>query len=185
MSTRASQITSVSTDCSIVCSVAYQRKHQSSASLACVKEIKRWPVNSPLRGPVTRKMFPFDGVILSLIQCVRNIFYWYFIEPRKSAFGFNSLPWYELGLMQIFKSLCNIDSHHPLIHKTQSLNPLRPCWDYRYIILGWDRFVQKYLIICWWRFMSKGIYSHNRSIYRSHMWWYFVLIKMFWNRENI
>ena len=35
---------------------ADQRKHQSSASLAFV----RWPVNSPYKGPVARKMFPFD-----------------------------------------------------------------------------------------------------------------------------
>ena len=44
---------------------ADQRKHQSSASLAFVKGIHRWPVNSPLKGPVTRKMFPFDDVIMT------------------------------------------------------------------------------------------------------------------------
>ena len=27
--------------------------------------IHRWPVNSPHKGPVTRKMFPFDDVIIS------------------------------------------------------------------------------------------------------------------------
>ena len=26
--------------------------------------IHRWPLNSPLKGPVTRKMFPFDDVII-------------------------------------------------------------------------------------------------------------------------
>ena len=26
--------------------------------------IHRWPVNSPHKGPVTRKMFPFDDVIM-------------------------------------------------------------------------------------------------------------------------
>ena len=56
MSAMASQITSVSIVCSIVCSVAGQRKHQSSASLAFVKGIRRWPVNSLHKGPVTRKM---------------------------------------------------------------------------------------------------------------------------------
>ena len=39
---------------------AHQRKHQSSASLTFVREIHRWPVNSPHKWPVTRKMFPFD-----------------------------------------------------------------------------------------------------------------------------
>ena len=43
---------------------ADQRKHQSSASLAFVRGIHRWPVNSPHKGPVTRKTFPFDDVIM-------------------------------------------------------------------------------------------------------------------------
>ena len=38
------------------------RKYQSSASLACVRGIHRWPVVSPHKGPVTRKMF--DDVIM-------------------------------------------------------------------------------------------------------------------------
>ena len=42
-----------------------QRKHQSSASLAFVRGIHRRPVNSPHKWPVTRKMFPFDDVIMS------------------------------------------------------------------------------------------------------------------------
>ena len=49
---------------SIVCSGADQRKPQSSASLAFVWGIDRWPVNSSLKRPVTRKMFPFDDVIV-------------------------------------------------------------------------------------------------------------------------
>ena len=43
---------------------ADQRKHQSSASLAFVRGIHRSPVNSPYKGPVTRKMFPFDDIIM-------------------------------------------------------------------------------------------------------------------------
>ena len=43
---------------------ADQRKHQSSASLAFVRGIHRWPVNSPHKRPVTRKMFPFDDIIM-------------------------------------------------------------------------------------------------------------------------
>ena len=49
---------------SAVYSSADQRKHQSSASLAFVRGIHRWPVNSPHKGAVTRKMFPFDYVIM-------------------------------------------------------------------------------------------------------------------------
>ena len=43
---------------------ADQRKYQSSASLAFVKAIYRWLVNSTHKGPVTQKMFPFDDVIM-------------------------------------------------------------------------------------------------------------------------
>ena len=64
MSAMASQITCVSIVCSAVCSGAGQRKHQSSASLAFVRGIQWWPVDSPHKGPVTQKMFPFDDVIV-------------------------------------------------------------------------------------------------------------------------
>ena len=57
MSAIPSQITSLTIVCSNVYSGADQRKHQSSASLAFVRRIHRWPVNSPHNGPVTRKMF--------------------------------------------------------------------------------------------------------------------------------
>ena len=50
---------------SSVHSNADQRKYQSSASPAFVWGIHRWPVNSPHKWPVTRKMFPFDDVIVS------------------------------------------------------------------------------------------------------------------------
>ena len=60
----ASQITSLTIVFSIVYSDADQRKHQSSASLAFVRGIHRGPVNSPHKWPVTRKMFPFDDVIM-------------------------------------------------------------------------------------------------------------------------
>ena len=58
------KITGVSIVYSTFCSGADQRKHQSSASLAFVRGIHQWLVNSPHKGPVTRKMFPFDDVII-------------------------------------------------------------------------------------------------------------------------
>ena len=60
----AFQITSLTIVCSIVYSVADQRKHQSSASLAFVRGIHRVPLNSPHKEPVTRKMLPIDDVIM-------------------------------------------------------------------------------------------------------------------------
>ena len=40
------------------------KKHKKSASLAFVRGIHGWLVNSPQKGPVTRKMFPFIDVIM-------------------------------------------------------------------------------------------------------------------------
>ena len=64
MTMLASQITSLKVVYSIVYSGVNQGKHQSSASLAFVREIHRGPVNFPHKWPVTRKMFPFDDVIM-------------------------------------------------------------------------------------------------------------------------
>ena len=61
---RRLKITSLTIVCSPVYSGADQRKHQRSASLAFVWEIHPWPVISPHKWPVTRKMFPFDDVII-------------------------------------------------------------------------------------------------------------------------
>ena len=58
----ASQITSLTIVYSTVYSDADERKHQSSVSLAFVRGIYRWPVNSLHKGPVTQKMFTFDDV---------------------------------------------------------------------------------------------------------------------------
>ena len=70
MSPMASHIASLTIVYSTVYSGADHRKHQSSASLAFVQGIHRWPVNSPRKGPVTRKMFSFDDVIM---QCVASL----------------------------------------------------------------------------------------------------------------
>ena len=51
----------------------FKRKHQNSASLAFVWGIHRSPVNSPQKGPVRRKMFPFDGVAM------RDVFFQVFL----------------------------------------------------------------------------------------------------------
>ena len=68
MGTIASQITSITSVYSTVYSDAEQRKHQSSASQAFVRGIHRGPANSPHKWPVTRKMFPFDDVIMSFVM---------------------------------------------------------------------------------------------------------------------
>ena len=65
MTAFASQITSLTVVYSTVYSAEDQRKHQSSASLVFVQGIHRGAVNFPHKWPVTRKMFPFDDVIMN------------------------------------------------------------------------------------------------------------------------
>ena len=71
-----SQITSLAFVYSTVYSGANERKHQSSASLAFVWGIHRGPVNSPHKWPVSRKMFPFDDVIIWIINSKRTQTVW-------------------------------------------------------------------------------------------------------------
>ena len=74
----ASQITSLTIVYSTDYSGAYQSKHQSSTSLAFVWGIHRGPVNSPHKWPITRKMSPFDDVIMEIsnsrVNLRKNVF---------------------------------------------------------------------------------------------------------------
>ena len=69
MTTIASQITSLTVVYSIIYSGADQRKHQSYAALALCAGNSPGPVNFPHKGPVTRKIFPFDDVIMASSVC--------------------------------------------------------------------------------------------------------------------
>ena len=80
MSAMASQITSLTIVYSTIYSGVDQRKHQSSASLAFVRGIHRWPVNSPHKWPVTRKMFSFDDVIICPIKSLP----WLLMNSRRT-----------------------------------------------------------------------------------------------------
>ena len=77
MSTVASQITSLQIVYSSFYSDADQRKHQSCASLAFVRGFHQWPVNSPQKGPVTRKMFPFDDASMDTQHPLLGLISWY------------------------------------------------------------------------------------------------------------
>ena len=67
ISAMASQITSLTIVYSIVYSFMRRSKKTSKLCVSgrCVTGIHRWPVNSPHKGPVTWKMFPFDDDIMS------------------------------------------------------------------------------------------------------------------------
>ena len=89
MSSTASQITGVRIVYLTVCSDADQRKHQSSASLTFVRGIHQWPVNSPPKGPLTRKRFPFDVYVSIWDIC----------------FYHNDTPWWGSGMVIMMKNL--------------------------------------------------------------------------------
>ena len=113
MSGMVSLITSLTIVYSTVYSGADQRKHQSPASLAFPSSNgnsfrvagplcgeftgPRSPVNSPHKGPVTRKLFPFDDVIMSWLGFICRNFSrisnsprsWDVIHPRELWRKFN------------------------------------------------------------------------------------------------
>ena len=106
----ASQITSVSTVYSTVCSGADQRKHQSLAPLAFVRGIHRWPADSPHKGPVTRKMFPFDDVIIKTRLCLETANIGInFLEhsPVRRIVSSRFLNWYMYVLWTSHRNFCN------------------------------------------------------------------------------
>ena len=80
---------------STVYSGTHDRKHQSSAVWAFVRRIHQWPVNSLHKWPITRKMFPFDGVIMnSVSQLAFRAFTMYFPMIDDVAYPFLSLASY-------------------------------------------------------------------------------------------
>ena len=52
-----------------------KKKHQSSTSLAFVRGIHWWPVNSPHKWPITQQMFPLDDVVM--LSKYSNVLLWY------------------------------------------------------------------------------------------------------------
>ena len=87
-------------------SSADQRKHQSSASLAFVRGIHRWPVNSTHKGLVTRKMFPFDDIIMYVHLLCRHCFgkgmcaehcvnHWWLLQEHLLEIVFHINPHYR------------------------------------------------------------------------------------------
>ena len=95
-----------------------QRKHRSSVTLAFVRGIHRWPVNSPPKWPVTRKKFPFDDVIM--------------ITPGSTLSFFSSLPyiihyaWYSL----LSAGFCSKSLHNTKRYMTSSNERLPIGCDY-------------------------------------------------------
>ena len=140
MSTMASQVTNLTIVYSTVYSGANQRKHQSSASLAFVREIHRGPVTSPhkcqQRGKcfywmtsscflwfVYVRFYPFPP---GWLHCVPRYFYRFVLKDLNS-FRENSLfiyvksVWFTL-MLSLFESLFK--------HNTRTCCLRACCWHY-------------------------------------------------------
>ena len=107
--------------------VQAQRKYESSASLAFVRGIHWWPMGSPHKEPVKRKMFSFDDVIMMVLleQYVRLYMAWFMSSqaPAKWVTA-NSLPleyycWrcLEMRFLEHWCVHCNIIHLHRMVFK--------------------------------------------------------------------
>ena len=92
MSAMSFLITSLTIVYSSAYSGADQRKHQSSAPLAFMRGIHRWPVNSPHKGPATPKMFPFDDVIMGRVLICCSIWYPSETQPKLKSREISFVP---------------------------------------------------------------------------------------------
>ena len=110
----ASQIASLMIVYSTVHSDADQRKHQSSASLAFVRGIDREPVNSPHKWPVTRKIFPFDDVIM--------ISAWLHMHILSLSHGFRWFDCFSLRTRVATTVKSNVPNLAMMSHKVCALN---------------------------------------------------------------
>ena len=118
MSMRASQITSLTIVYLTVYTSADQGKHQSSASLAFVRGIHRSPVNSPHKWPVTRKMFPFDDVIMDIKMRLGNRAVETSVKFQKNMWtwsSFISCPFVGWLMFRVLLNKCNPNQSCPFV----------------------------------------------------------------------
>ena len=84
-----------------------QSKHQSSASLAFMRGIHRWPVNSPQKGTIMRKMFPFDDVIMQHHRCCCLLFIIYMNAVHNASSKFHAILFVKDK--NLTSTLCSFD----------------------------------------------------------------------------
>ena len=160
----ASQITSLTIVYSTIYSGADQRKHQSSASLAFLRVIHRWPVNSSHKWPVTRKCFH-----LMTSSCVRR----YVMSLRESILTYCHLDHRELtsaSSVELNKKYFSFMKVHSkiLFTKTAPIVFKRQCftwaWAITFVILKQSSTVVTGSNIT----MTKVQNSQKTHIYRAH-----------------
>ena len=66
-----------------------------------MREIHRWPVNSPHTGPITQKMFPFDDVIMDESDSMIIS-----INVHKFSVIYFAYKMYNIGKPSIMQAYC-------------------------------------------------------------------------------
>ena len=142
MGSMASLITSITSVYSTIHSCADKTKRQSSALLAFVRGIHRRPGNSPRKWPVTRKMFPFDDVIMY----TEIIF---------------------LSALIVFQLTC----HWCLFLYVKLIQSLHSCMWKILIGRAWNHCLTQFFTVYWQQYASLGLYSLcGRTSYHKNSW---------------
>ena len=123
-----SQVTSESVVYSTVY-IADQRKHISPESLVFVRGIHWSPMNSPDKGPVTRKMFPFDDVIIQRgtnLYCYRTTTQCCTINAKAMKVAEKELKWkvYLRWLSLIFIHVCKAHLEYNICNTCQFISDI-------------------------------------------------------------
>ena len=149
MNAMASQINSLTIVCSTVYSVSDQRKHQSPASLAFVRGIHRWPVNSPRKGSVTRKKFPIDDVFMRT-YLLNSYGMWHFVFIKlHTRIGYT--------LNNKNKSLCEykLNQNTTLFMQWMILEISSAKWQIFFLGLAlFNEYLYQLIIAEWWIYAS-------------------------------
>ena len=149
MGAMASQITSLTIVYSTVYSGADQRKHQSCASLAIVREIHRWPGNSSHKKPVTQKIVSFDDVIMCRDPVYNNHI------PRLGSWSFRN--WKASDSIRFISIIKNVSD----FADSDSDNDLFTINTIRYISMACDK---EYLTVCGERIPQRFIELHDFKV---------------------
>ena len=165
MTTMASQITNLTVVYSTVYSDTDQRKNQSSVSLAFVWGIHSpGQVNSPHKGPVTRKMFPFDDVIMNIPNP------YYIIWPNKPWYCIDSLVPDCSNFIMIYSS--EMAKIHSIMSKWMATDykaeaPVIMLRSFNAFATGKDYFENHFQMhYAWWRLNYWK--CSEMSVHRSH-----------------
>ena len=95
-------------------------RREKKTLMLCVRRIHQWPVNSPHKWPVTRKMCPLDDVIMTqsgakqpaglivIKKAVRDINWWPYQTIGVCVGGLNQKKYMIIVAYKIMRRVCNI-----------------------------------------------------------------------------